>query len=126
MKQLLVDTILFEVEPSVINENIKNGGTLTVKGPIQKAETKNGNGRVYSREILNREFKKYNEGPIKESRSTGELDHPDSPVINLKNVSHIIRNIWWDGDTVMGEIEVLTTPSGNILKELINIFKIKR
>lgn len=119
MKQLIVDTLDFNISPELVNESINSGGRLIVKGPIQKAETKNGNGRVYSRDLLEREFKAYKEGPIRENRATGELDHPDSAVINLKNVSHIIRDIWWDGDTVMGKIEILTTPSGNILKELI-------
>jgi hypothetical protein len=56
---------------------------------------------------------------VRENRATGELDHPDSSIISLKNVSHIIREVWWDGDKVMGKLEILPTVSGNILKALI-------
>ena len=79
---------------------------------------KNGNGRYYPREILEREVKNYIDGPVKENRALGELDHPDSSIINLKNVSHNIKFIKWDGDDVIGTIEILPTPSGNILTEL--------
>ena len=89
-----------------------------VEGRLQTAETKNGNGRRYPREILEREVERYKDGPIRENRALGELDHPDSQIINLKNVSHNIKNIWWDGNDVMGKIEILPTPSGNILTQL--------
>ena len=98
-------------------KNIMEGGVYLV-GVVQKAGTKNGNGRIYRKEILERELKKYNEA-IRERRSLGELDHPDDSVINLKNASHLVTKIWWDGDNVMGKIEVLDTPSGKILKELV-------
>lgn len=120
MKQLLTDYIPFIITPQMINESLdKNGGVLRLKGPLQMADRKNGNGRVYPKDVLEREAKKYIEGPIKEHRALGELDHPDSQVVNLANASHIIRKMWWDNDTLMGEIEVLSTPSGNIAKELI-------
>ena len=89
-----------------------------VEGRLQTAETKNGNGRRYPREILEREIERYKDGPIRESRALGELDHPDSQIINLKNVSHNIKDVWWDGNDVMGKIEILPTPSGNILTQL--------
>jgi hypothetical protein len=89
-----------------------------VEGILATAEVKNGNGRYYSKDLWNREMDKYGE-LIKERRSMGELDHPESSVINLQNVSHLISDYWWDGDNVMGKIEILPTPSGNILKELI-------
>jgi hypothetical protein len=89
-----------------------------VEGRLQTAETKNGNGRRYPREILEREIKRYKDGPIRENRALGELDHPDSQIINLKNVSHNIKDIWWDGNDVVGRIEILPTPSGNILTQL--------
>jgi hypothetical protein len=89
-----------------------------VEGRLQTAETKNGNGRRYPREILEREVEKYKDGPIRENRALGELDHPDSQIINLKNVSHNIKDIWWDGNDVIGKIEILPTPSGNILTQL--------
>ncbi len=118
-KQLLVDYMQFSVTPQQINESLdRNGGMLIVTGPLQAAEKKNQNGRVYPREILEREAQNYSDTNIKERRALGELDHPDSSVVNLQNVSHNVRKIWWEGDTVMGEVEVLSTPAGNILKEL--------
>tara|TARA_Y100001963_G_scaffold40668_1_gene56991 strand:- start:16 stop:630 length:615 start_codon:yes stop_codon:yes gene_type:complete len=117
-KELLVDYIPFEVTREQINESIKNNGRLIVKGTLQRAESKNQNGRVYPRETLVREAKKYAETFIKESRALGELDHPDSSVVNLNNVSHNVLEMNWEGDNLNGTVEVLSTPSGNILKEL--------
>ena len=97
--------------------NISNGSVYLV-GICQKAGTKNGNGRVYRKETLQREVKNYQKA-IQERRSLGELDHPDDSVVNLKNCSHIVTKMWWDGESVMGKIEVLDTPSGKILKELV-------
>ena len=118
-KKLLVDYIPFEVTPEQINESIsKNNGRLVVKGILQRAEAKNQNGRVYPRETLMREAKKYSEVNIKERRALGELDHPDSSVVNLNNASHNILEMHWKDDDLMGTVEVLGTPAGNILKEL--------
>ena len=118
-KQVIVDYIPFEVSPQQINESMKdNGGRLIVKGVLQRAEAKNQNGRVYPRETLVREAKKYAEVQIKERRALGELDHPDSSVVNLNNVSHNILEMHWNGDDLNGTVEVLGTPAGNILKEL--------
>ena len=119
MKQTIIDTLPFKVLPQQITEGKRSqNGNLLVKGRLQTAETKNGNGRIYPRPILEREVKNYMEGPIKESRAMGELDHPDSSVINLQNVSHIIREVNWQGDDVIGLIEILPTPAGNILTSL--------
>jgi hypothetical protein len=119
MRQTLIDTQLFTLSPQAITEAVQTDeGNLLVEGRLQSAETKNGNGRYYPREVLEREVEKYKEGPITENRALGELDHPDSQVINLKNVSHNIKDIWWDGDDVVGKIEILPTPSGNILTQL--------
>ena len=118
-KQLLVDCMTFEVSPEQINESMAtNDGKLIVKGVLQRAEAKNQNGRIYPREILTREAKKYTDVQIKERRALGELDHPDSSVVNLNNVSHNVREMHWDGDDLKGTVEVLSTPAGNILKEL--------
>ena len=118
-KQLLVDYIPFEITREQINEAIsKNGGRLVVKGVLQRAEAKNQNGRVYPRETLMREAKKYAETNIHERRALGELDHPDSSVVNLNNASHNILEMHWKGDDLLGTVEVLGTPAGNILKEL--------
>ena len=118
-KQLLVDVIPFDVAPEKINESMtKNGGKLVVSGVLQRAEAKNQNGRVYPREILQREAKKYEAEFIKERRAMGELDHPDSSVVNLQNVSHNVLEMHWKGNDLVGTVEVLSTPAGNILKEL--------
>jgi len=112
------DYLPFIISPKVILESMnKNSGRLVVSGILQRANAKNQNGRVYPRQILDRELKKY-QTLIKERRSMGELDHPDSAIVNLKNTSHIILDAHWDGDDIVGTIEVLNTPSGQILKEL--------
>ena len=118
-KKLIVDYITFDINPQMINESMeKNNGRLLVKGVLQRADAKNQNGRVYPREILMREAKKYATVNIKERRALGELDHPDSSVVNLNNVSHNITEMHWDGNDLVGTVEVLSTPSDNILKEL--------
>ena len=119
MKQVIVDYIPFEISPQQINEAMKeNNGKLIVKGVLQRAEAKNQNGRVYPREILVRESKKYDENFVKQNRALGELDHPDSSVVNLQNVSHNVKEMHFEGDNLVGTCEILTTPSGNILREL--------
>ena len=119
MKQLIVDYLPFEIKPEQITESMKeNDGKLVVRGVLQRAESKNQNGRVYPREVLVREAKKYHKEFIKQSRAMGELDHPESSVVNLANVSHNITEMHWEGDNLLGEVEVLGTPAGNILKEL--------
>ena len=120
MKKVLIDTIPFEISPKLIKESEdKNGGRVIVSGVLQRAGAKNQNGRVYPKEILEREANKYNKVEIAQRRALGELDHPDSSVVNLANASHNINRIWWKDDDLMGEVEVLSTPSGNILKELL-------
>mgnify|MGYP001385831000 FL=1 len=118
-KKLLIETHAIKVSPSQLTENVnKENGNLMVEGILATAEVKNGNGRYYKKELWDREMEKYDQ-LVKERRSMGELDHPESTVINLKNVSHIVTDYGWDGDKLMGKIEILPTPSGNILKELI-------
>ena len=120
MKNLLVDYIPFDISQETINEAIKEeNGKLVVRGVLQRAEAKNQNGRVYPKDILMRESKKYDENFIKQKRALGELDHPDSSVVNLSNVSHNITEMHFEGDNLIGTCEILTTPSGNILRELI-------
>ena len=115
---LLTEHIPFIVDRKIIEESISRNTPLIVKGVIQRAEAKNQNGRIYPKEILEREIENYINGPVKERRALGELDHPESSVINLQNASHNITKVYWNGDDVMGEVEILSTPSGNILKEL--------
>ena len=118
-KQLLVDYTVFEVSPQAINESLtQNNGKLVVSGVLQRAEAKNQNERIYPKEVLMREAKKYANEFIAERRALGELDHPDSSVVNLNNVSHNVLEMGWKGDDLVGKVEVLGTPSGNILKEL--------
>ena len=118
-KNLLVDYIPFEVSREQINESIsENNGRLVVKGTLQRADAKNQNGRVYPKETLVREASKYAKVQIAERRALGELDHPDSSVVNLNNVSHNILEMHWRGEDLEGTVEVLGTPAGNILKEL--------
>ena len=119
MKQLLVDYLPFEITANAVNESIaKNNGKLIVTGILQRAEAKNQNGRIYPRDTLVREAKKYSDTFIKQRRALGELDHPESSVVNLQNASHNITEMGWSGDNLIGTVEVLGTPSGNILKEL--------
>jgi hypothetical protein len=118
-KQLLVDVRTFDVSRKQIDESIKeNDGKLVVKGVLQRAESRNQNGRVYPREVLLKEVGKYLENQVSERRALGELDHPESSVVNLNNASHNVVEMHWDGDDLLGTVEVLSTPSGNILKEL--------
>jgi len=116
---LLIETQLFKPQGFVLSEGkVSERGLPIVEGILATAEIKNGNGRYYSRDLWDREITKYQE-LVKEHRAMGELDHPESSVINLQNVSHNISDMWWDGDHVMGKIEILPTPCGNILKALV-------
>ena len=118
-KNLIVDYLPFEISREAINESIsENDGRLIVKGVLQRANAKNQNGRIYPKDTLHREAKKYSQVQVKERRALGELDHPDSSVVNLNNVSHNVVSMDWEGDDLIGKVEVLSTPSGNILKEL--------
>lgn len=119
-KSLLIDYTEFKVTPKMITESEeRNDGRVIVSGVLQRANAKNQNGRVYPKAILAREVAEYAKVQVAENRALGELDHPESSIVNLQNVSHNVRKVWWKGDDVMGEVEVLGTPSGNILKELL-------
>lgn len=117
MKQVLIETQFFTAKPLKLVEGTVPTSNPLVEGILATCEVKNGNGRYYSKELWEREIDKYMES-VRANRALGELDHPDSSIINLKNVSHNIKKIWWDGDHVMGAIELLPTPSGNILRAL--------
>lgn len=116
MKNLLIDCTLFK--PTLIESKTKPG-VMEVTGVMQRAGAKNQNGRIYDKKVLEREVNKYIEEFVKIGNAFGELDHPDSPVISLKNASHVVKSLWWDGDDLMGKVELLNTPSGNIVKEII-------
>jgi len=119
MKPILIDHVSNITANSLIVEGKTEDGRVKLKGKLQEAERNNGNGRVYPYEILKREIDKYIDGPIKNKTSTGELDHPESSIINLSNVSHLITNIWWQDTEVWGDILLLNTPSGRIAQEII-------
>jgi len=109
----------FVYDPALVRESAsKNGGRLIMSGILQKAETLNQNGRVYPLAILEREVRNYQKFII-ERRAMGELDHPDDSVVNLKNVSHLILEAELDGNVVRGKVEILDTPSGKILRSLV-------
>lgn len=119
-KQVLIEYMPFRPLPQSLHEaKLNPSKNLIVEGIVQRADAKNENGRVYPKNILHREVEKYIAGPIAQNRALGELDHPESSVISLKNVCHNIKQLWWDGDDLFGRIEILNTPSGNILKDLM-------
>jgi len=115
---LLTEYRPFQVDKKLVEASIRKNKPLTVTGVLQRANAKNQNERVYPKDILAREMRSYMEGPVAEKRALGELDHPESSVINLQNVSHNVLKCWWEGDDVMGDVEILPTPAGNILKAL--------
>ena len=117
-QKLLLEYSVFTPKRSQLVEGLDGTTNMIVIGIVQRAEEFNHNGRRYPYDVLKREVDKYIGGPIAENRVLGELDHPESSVINLKNASHNIKDLWWDGNDLLGKIEILTTPSGNILKEL--------
>ena len=116
MAQLLVDVTPFR---PTIRESKSKPGVFEVEGVMQRAKAQNQNGRVYSKAILERECSKYMKEFVERGNAFGELDHPESPVVSLKNASHIVKELWWKGDDLMGRVELLNTPAGNIVKEII-------
>jgi hypothetical protein len=121
MKELLIDHIPFQVAKLTLSESKGTpNGRMRIKGKLQESDVKNGNGRVYPKEVLMREAEKYMKGPIADNTALGELDHPESSIVNLNNVSHNIKRIWWEGNDLMGELELLNTPSGKIAQEIVS------
>jgi hypothetical protein len=118
MAKLLREFITLNYDVKLIAEAKEKKQPIIVKALLQRADLKNQNGRIYPRSILEREVENYKK-VVAESRATGEADHPESSVVELKNVSHIIRDIWWDNNDVVGKVEILNTPSGNIIKNLM-------
>tara|TARA_B100000700_G_scaffold191758_1_gene211195 strand:- start:741 stop:1346 length:606 start_codon:yes stop_codon:yes gene_type:complete len=93
-------------------------GGMMLSGKLQEADVQNGNGRIYPQAVLMREMKNYSK-LVEERRALGELDHPEDSVINLKNASHMVTSVWWDNKNVMGKVKVLDTPSGQVLRSLV-------
>lgn len=118
-KQLLIEYQAFQPLPGSLKEGRRQtNGNMLVSGLVQACDRPNANKRIYPHQTLKAQVDKYMAGPIAENRALGELDHPESSVINLKNVSHNIVKLWWDGKDLYGDIEILPTPSGNILRQL--------
>ena len=117
--RLLNSYEVFDYTPEMIKESREqNAGKVMMKGVLQKADTLNQNGRIYPMYVLEREVRNYQKFII-ENRALGELDHPDSSVVNLKNVSHLVREAYLEKGTVYGTVEILDTPSGKILQSLV-------
>lgn|SRR5574344_31624 len=113
---------LVDIHPftgTLLKESKEHPGLLEVEGLMQVAGDLNGNGRIYPKEILDREVQKFKDSFIKNGNAFGELDHPESPIVSLKNASHVIRDLWWEGNNLMGRVELLPTPFGNIVKEIL-------
>jgi hypothetical protein len=118
-KQLLIEYSAFQPLPQSLTEAKRlANGNMVVSGLVQATDKPNANRRIYPYPILKQQVEKYIAGPIAENRALGELDHPESSVINLKNVSHNIVRLYWNGKDLYGDVEILPTPSGNILREL--------
>ena len=116
MAQVLVNVTPFK---SILRESKERPGVFEVEGVMQRAGAKNQNGRVYEKAILEREVNKYLEEFVNNGNAYGELDHPESAVVSLKNASHIVKDLWWKGNDLCGRVELLNTPAGNIVKEII-------
>lgn len=113
--------LLINVTPfkGLLTESKVKPGVFEVTGVMQRAGAKNQNGRIYKREILEQEVRNYIENFVKVGNAYGELDHPESAIVSLKNASHVVKDLWWEGDDLMGKVELLNTPSGNIVKEIL-------
>ena len=122
-KKIIVDYIgSIQYTPEQINESLtKNSGKLIVSGIMQRGDSFNQNQRKYPMDVLKREAAKYKNTFVAERRALGELDHPESQVVNLANVSHNVVDLWWEGNDLLGKIEILPTPSGNIARELLKV-----
>ena len=116
MANVLVNVTQFK---PILRESKERPGVFEVEGVMQRAGAKNQNGRIYEKDLLMREVKKYMTEFVKNGNAFGELDHPESAVVSLKNASHVVKDLYWDGDDLMGKVELLNTPAGNIVKEII-------
>lgn len=116
-----MNDLLINATPSkfVLSESKIKPGVFEVTGIMQRAGAKNQNGRIYERGLLEREVQNYVDNFVKVGNAYGELDHPESAIVSLKNASHVVKELWWEGDDLMGKLELLNTPSGNIVKEIV-------
>ena len=116
MANVLVNVTPFK---PILRESKGRPGVFEVEGVMQRAGAKNQNGRIYEKDLLMREVKKYMTEFVKNGNAFGELDHPESAVVSLKNASHVVKDLYWNGDDLIGKVELLNTPAGNIVKEII-------
>lgn len=116
MRELLIEVVPFH---STLKESKEKPGIFELEGIMQRAGAKNQNGRVYKKSILEREVNRFLEEFVKNGNAFGELDHPESSIVSLKNASHVIKDLWWEGNDLLGKVELLNTPSGNIVKEIV-------
>ena len=118
--KLISEFVDYAVEPVIVEQNDKGVKEYFIEGPFMQAEIKNRNGRVYPKEIMKKEVSRYVKEFVEKDRAFGELGHPEGPTINLDKVSHMITKLEQDGNNFMGRAKILSTPNGNIVKNLIN------
>jgi len=111
---------LNETVEFITEENEEKGKQYFIKGVFLQSNLKNRNGRVYPKEVLQKEVKRYTTENVEKNRAFGELGHPDSPTINLDRVSHMIKELYEDGDNFIGKAKIMDTPYGKIVKNLLD------
>ena len=119
-QKLLIEQNLLYYDNDLIKEAHNASKPLILRHvTLQQANSKNQNGRIYPRQILTKEVVRYNKEFVEQNRALGELDHPESPIVNLRNVCANVTKISMNGDAVVGDMQVLSTPAGNIVRELV-------
>ena len=119
-QKLLIEQNLLYYDNDLIKEAHNASKPLILRHvTLQQANSKNQNGRIYPRQILTKEVVRYNKEFVEQNRALGELDHPESPIVNLRNVCANVTKISMNGDAVVGDMKVLSTPAGNIVRELV-------
>ena len=113
--------LITEVNESikVLEEQFNGEKRYFIEGIFLQAEKKNRNGRVYPKETLKKEVRKYNKEFVEQNRAFGELGHPDGPTVNLERVSHMITELYEDGDNFIGKAKIMSTPYGKIVENLL-------
>ena len=110
----------YAIEPVIVEQNENGKKDYFIEGVFMQSEIKNRNGRVYPKDIMKKEVARYNKEFVEQDRAFGELGHPDGPTINLDKVSHMITKLEEDGNNYVGRAKILTTPNGQIVRNLID------
>ncbi len=118
--KLISEFVDYAIQPVIVEENEKGEKDYFIEGVFMQADIKNRNGRVYPKEVMKKEVDRYVKEFVEKGRAFGELGHPDGPTINLDKVSHMITKLEEDGSNFMGRAKILTTPNGQIVRNLIN------